>query len=83
MVALQLAGLQVQVLWGDYDPALSTRYDEIEQYLHQRIIADNPTKTREDWKKAIAAAHKVEVCVCVCVCVCECVCAFCIILKGI
>ena len=58
-VALQLAGLQAQVLWGNFDPALSSRYNEVEQYLHPRIISSNKSKTREDWKKSIAEAHKV------------------------
>ena len=59
VVALQLAGLQAQVLWGNFDPALSSRYNEVEQYLHPRIISSNKSKTREDWKKSIAEAHKV------------------------
>lgn len=58
-VALQLAGLQAQVLWGNFDPALCSRYNEVEQYLHTRIISSNKSKTREDWKKGIAEAHKV------------------------
>lgn len=37
-----------------------TRYDEIERLLSERIIQSNKTKTREDWKNAIAHAHKVS-----------------------
>ena len=59
-VALQLAGLQAQVLWGTFDPNLTSRYDEIEQFLPLRIIQSNKSKTREDWKKAIGNAHKVR-----------------------
>ena len=59
-VALQLAGLQAQVLWGDYTTTLPTRYDEIEQYLPSRIILGNRRKTREDWKRALGDAHKVR-----------------------
>ena len=59
-VALQLAGLQAQVLWGTFDPNLTSRYDEIEQFLPLRIIQSNKSKTREDWKKAIGNAHKVK-----------------------
>lgn len=58
-VALQLAGLQAQVLWGAFDPNLFSRYDEVEQFLPVRIIAGNKSKTRDDWKKAIGHAHKV------------------------
>ena len=59
-VALQLAGLQAQVLWGTFDPNLTSRYDEIEQFLPLRIVQSNKSKTREDWKKAIGNAHKVK-----------------------
>ena len=59
-VALQLAGLQAQVLWGDYVQSKVSRYDEIEQFLHTRIIAADRRKTREDWKRAIANTHKVR-----------------------
>lgn len=59
-VGLQLAGLHAQVLWGDYDPNRYTRYNEVEQYIHPRILASNKMKTREDWKKDIAEAHEVS-----------------------
>ena len=59
-VALQQAGLQAQVLWGNYDALKQSRYDEIEDYLPARIIAGNKTKTREEWKRSIAEAHKVK-----------------------
>lgn len=59
-VALQLAGLQAQVLWGTFDPNLTSRYDEIEQFVPLRIIQTNKSKTREDWKRAIGNAHKVS-----------------------
>lgn len=58
-VALQLAGLQAQVLWGDYSAAMASRYDEVEQYLPERLIVNNRTHTRDDLKTAIAEAHKV------------------------
>jgi hypothetical protein len=57
-VALQLAGLHAQVLWGDHVQGMGSRYDEVEQYLHPRITAEDRNKTREDWKMAIAVAHK-------------------------
>ena len=59
-VALQLAGLHAQVLWGDHVHGMESRYDEVEQYLHPHIITEDRNKTRDDWKKAIAAAHKVR-----------------------
>lgn len=59
-VALQLAGLHAQVLWGSYDPNRHTRYNELEQYIHPRILASNKMKTREDWKKDIGQAHEVN-----------------------
>ena len=54
-----LTGLHAQVLWGDYVQGMTSRYDEIEQFLHARIINEDRNKTREDWKRAIATAHKV------------------------
>lgn len=59
-VALQQAGLQAQVLWGNYEPSMHSRYDEIEDYLPDRIIASGKTRTREEWKRAIADAHRVS-----------------------
>lgn len=59
-VAVQLAGLQAQVLWGDFVPSMMSRYDEIEQFLPERIIVIDKSKTRDNWKKAIADAHKVN-----------------------
>lgn len=59
-VALQLAGLQSQVLWGEHKTTITSRYDEIENFLPERIIVSNKTKTRDDWKAAIAGAHKVR-----------------------
>ena len=41
-------------------PSMMSRYDEIEQFLHPRVINEERNKTREDWKKAIANAHKVH-----------------------
>lgn len=57
-VALQLAGLQAQVLFGDHAPSITSRYDEIEQFLATRIVQGNRAKTREDWKRDIEEAHK-------------------------
>ena len=58
-VALQLAGLQAQVLWGDHSQRLASRYDEIESFLPERIVSGNPSRTRNEWKAAIGDAHKV------------------------
>jgi myosin-7 len=57
-VGLQLAGLHAQVLWGDYNDRMMNRYDELEQYIHPRILSLNKTRTREDWKKSIAKSHE-------------------------
>lgn len=59
-VALQLAGLHAQVLWGPHDKGMMSRYNELELYIHPRILSTNKTKTREDWKKSISEAHEVK-----------------------
>ena len=59
-VALQLAGLHAQVLWGDYDRSLMNRYDDLRQYLHPRIMSANKSYTMDDWKLEIAMAHEVR-----------------------
>lgn len=59
-VALQLAGLHAQVLWGPHDKGMMSRFDELEIYIHPRILSTNKTKTREDWKKSISEAHEVK-----------------------
>ncbi len=61
-MALQQAGLQAQVLWGNYDASKFSRYDEIEDYLPARIIASGKTRTRDEWKYSIGEAHKVRHC---------------------
>lgn len=59
-VALQLAGLHAQVLWGPHNKGMMSRFDELELYIHPRILSTNKTKTREDWKKSISEAHEVK-----------------------
>lgn len=54
-VALQLAGLQAQVIWGDYQDNKDFRYEEAKQYLCERILKEEPDK---DWAEAIAEAHR-------------------------
>ena len=61
-VALQQAGLQAQVLWGNFEPSKMSRYDEIEEYLPARIINNGRTRTRDEWRRAIADAHRVRMC---------------------
>jgi myosin-7 len=56
-VALQLAGFQCQVTWGDYDVQSSSRYGDIFTYLPERIIRGRDW-SQDDWSKAIAEAHK-------------------------
>ena len=48
------------MLWGAFDANMTSRYDDIEQYVPTRIIVSNKSKTREDWKRAIGNAHKVR-----------------------
>ena len=59
-VALQLAGLQAQVLWGEFDPRAMSRYSDVESYLPQRILTENRRMSEEEWKGALAGAHKVR-----------------------
>jgi myosin-7 len=59
-VALQLAGLQGQVLFGEYEDGKMNRYDDLEQFLPARIINNRgivPPRSREGWKMEIADAH--------------------------
>lgn len=57
-VALQLAGLQAQVLWGDANPEYLSRYDDVASYLPIRILAMRQTTTKEQWMQKIFLAHK-------------------------
>ncbi|XP_055956825.1 myosin-I heavy chain isoform X1 [Patella vulgata] len=53
-VALQLAGLQAQVIWGEYEEDKQFRYGEADQYLCRRILASSG----RNWSKETAKAHK-------------------------
>ena len=54
-VALQLAGLQAQVVLGAYEAGKGQRYREVEQYLCKRIL----NAPGRDWSEEVASAHKV------------------------
>ncbi|XP_014662734.1 PREDICTED: unconventional myosin-VIIa-like [Priapulus caudatus] len=55
VTAVQLAGLHCQILLGEpYDNKLD-RYDEIGQFLPERITAGKP---KQDWRSVLAEAHK-------------------------
>jgi myosin-7 len=54
-VALQLAGLQAQVVLGDYQEGKGQRYKEVSQYLCKRILNYQGL----DWSQQVASAHKV------------------------
>lgn len=54
-VALQLAGLQAQVVLGDYQEGKGQRYNEVEQYLCKRILSHK----NQDWSQQVAIAHRV------------------------
>ncbi|KAK3585200.1 hypothetical protein CHS0354_027488 [Potamilus streckersoni] len=53
-VALQLAGLQAQVILGNYEEGKDHRYKEVEQYLCKRILI----QPGRDWNEEVAAAHR-------------------------
>ncbi|XP_078315383.1 unconventional myosin heavy chain 6-like isoform X7 [Crassostrea virginica] len=53
-VALQLAGLQAQVVCGEYEEGKDNRYSEAELFLCKRIIA----QPGRDWNEEIASAHR-------------------------
>ena len=52
-VGLQLAGLQAQVIWGEYEPNKEFRYSEADQYLCKRILASSG----KNWSQEVAKAH--------------------------
>ncbi|EDQ90831.1 uncharacterized protein MONBRDRAFT_15843, partial [Monosiga brevicollis MX1] len=55
-VALQLAGLQAQVLWGDADAANMARYEKPEDYLPERIRENNADVAF--WQQELYRAHR-------------------------
>ncbi|XP_035824689.1 myosin-I heavy chain [Aplysia californica] len=52
-VGLQLAGLQAQVIWGQFEPSKEFRYSEADQYLCKRILASSG----KNWSQEVAKAH--------------------------
>ncbi|KAL8585216.1 hypothetical protein ACOMHN_013231 [Nucella lapillus] len=52
-VALQLAGLQAQVIWGPFEGDKEFRYSEADQYLCKRILASSG----KNWSQEVARAH--------------------------
>lgn len=54
-VALQLAGLQLQVAIGDPSPAKDEAYKSVESYLPSRILNE---KKREEWPLLLSQAHR-------------------------
>ncbi|EGD81471.1 myosin-X [Salpingoeca rosetta] len=56
-VALQLAGLQSQVVWGNAQEGVVSRYEDVEQYLPLRIRVSDPHATKEDWTNKLYKAH--------------------------
>ena len=55
-VGLQLAGLQAQVIWGQYEQSKEFRYSEADQYLCKRILASSG----KNWSQEVAKAHMVS-----------------------
>ncbi|XP_059160288.1 unconventional myosin heavy chain 6-like isoform X2 [Physella acuta] len=52
-VGLQLAGLQAQVIWGEFELNKEFRYSEADQYLCKRILASSG----RNWSQEVAKAH--------------------------
>ncbi|CAL1545802.1 unnamed protein product [Lymnaea stagnalis] len=52
-VGLQLAGLQAQVIWGQFETNKEFRYSEADQYLCKRILASSG----RNWSQEVAKAH--------------------------
>lgn len=57
-VALQLAGLQAQITWGESDETKLSRYEEVPSYIPWRLRQHNRAMTKADWIKAIYCAHR-------------------------
>ena len=57
-VALQLAGLQAQVLWGDAKEQNMSRYEDVETYLPFRVRGQFPNRSKEDWMAELFKAHR-------------------------
>lgn len=57
-VALQLAGYQAQVLWGEPNANQMSRYDDVPSYLPWRIMAMARTTTKDQWMEKLYHAHK-------------------------
>jgi myosin-7 len=56
-VALQLAGLQAQILWGEADPSKATRYEELERYIPWRIRQQQAQMGKKEWMQNLYTAH--------------------------
>ncbi|KJE90233.1 myosin-X [Capsaspora owczarzaki ATCC 30864] len=60
-IALQLAGLQAQINWGEHETGKDSRYEDLEFYLPERLINNVGTdkkRTREEWQAEIGASHR-------------------------
>lgn len=57
-VALQLAGLQAQITWGEADESKLSRYEEVPTYIPWRLRQQNRAMSKADWVKAIFMAHR-------------------------
>jgi len=56
--ALQLAGLQAQVLWGNAAEEQMSRYDDVLSYIPWRITKMSATTTADQWKQKLYEAHR-------------------------
>ncbi|RWS10167.1 unconventional myosin-X-like protein [Dinothrombium tinctorium] len=58
-IALQLSGLQAQVLLGEYIEGRGVEnYDDIENYLCARVRKANANRSTNEWASKIAEAHR-------------------------
>ncbi len=57
-VALQLAGLQAQILWGEADAGKMSRYEELDKYLPWRVRQGSPQASKNEWMTQLFTAHK-------------------------
>jgi len=58
-IALQLAGLQAQVLLGEFVSGRGLeKYENIDTYVHHRIRKLNPNRSQTEWASKIADSHR-------------------------
>jgi len=57
--SLQLAGLQCQVMFGDFtEEGSSKKYSDLDVFLPMRIRSQQQNRSEEDWQRMLMTAHK-------------------------